>query len=129
MLRLESQLPGSFRQQILVCGQVLAIPAQFERMRREVSRHIAERKLRILSDQAGKTKVPVQRQHLLVVVLQSLNNLYTQNQQNQSNRAGNTHKRDFSFSVVMQFLGFGCIYIKSVHEDGQPPNSSALRWR
>lgn len=32
VLCLESQLPGSFRQQILVCGQVLAVPAQFERM-------------------------------------------------------------------------------------------------
>lgn len=32
VLCLESQLPGSFRQQILVCGQVLAVPAQFERV-------------------------------------------------------------------------------------------------
>lgn len=30
VLCLEPELPGSLRQQVLVCGQVLAIPAQFE---------------------------------------------------------------------------------------------------
>lgn len=32
VLRLESQLPGGLTQQILVCGQVLAVPAQLERV-------------------------------------------------------------------------------------------------
>lgn len=32
VLCFESQLPGSLTQQILVCGQVLAVPAQLERV-------------------------------------------------------------------------------------------------
>lgn len=32
VLCLEPKLPGGLRQQILVCGQVLAVPAQFERV-------------------------------------------------------------------------------------------------
>lgn len=75
VLCLEPELPGGLTQQILVCGQVLAVPAQFERVRGEVGGYVAEGKLRILSDQASESKVPVERQHFLVVVLQSLYNL------------------------------------------------------
>lgn len=32
VLCLEPELPGGLRQQVLVCGQVLAVPAQFERV-------------------------------------------------------------------------------------------------
>lgn len=76
VLCLQPELPGGLRQQVLVCGQVLAVPAQFEPVRREVGGYVAESKLRILSDQAGKSKVSVKRQHFLVVVLQSLYNLW-----------------------------------------------------
>lgn len=84
VLCLEPKLPSGLRQQILVCGQVLAVPAQFERVRGEVGGHVAEGKLRILSDQASKSKVPVERQHFLVVVLQSLYYLWMQSGQTQS---------------------------------------------
>lgn len=84
VLCLQPELPGGLRQQVLVCGQVLAVPAQFERVRREVGGYVAEGELRILSNQAGKSKVPVERQHFLVVVLQSLYNLWTQSGQTQS---------------------------------------------
>lgn len=75
VLCLEPELPGGLGQQILVCGQVLSIPAQFERMRGKVGGDVAEGKLWILSDQACKSIVPVEREHFLVVVLQSLYNL------------------------------------------------------
>lgn len=81
VLCLKPELPGGLRQQVLVCGQVLAVPAQFERVRGEVGGYVAEGELRILSDQTGKSVVSVQRQHFLVVVLQSLYNLRTQNGQ------------------------------------------------
>ena len=81
VLCLQPELPGSLRQQILVCGQVLAVPAQFECVRGEVGGYVTEGKLRILSDQASKSIVPVERQHFLVVVLQSLYNLWMQNGQ------------------------------------------------
>lgn len=75
VLCLEPELPGGLGQQILVCGQVLSVPAQFERMRGKVGGDVAEGKLWILSDQACKSIVPVEREHFLVVVLQSLYNL------------------------------------------------------
>lgn len=61
VLCLEPELPCSLRQQVLVCCQVLPVPAQFKRVWREIGGHIAECKLRILSDQASESKVPVER--------------------------------------------------------------------
>lgn len=81
VLCLEPELPGSLGQQILVCGQVLAIPAQFERVWGEVGGDVAEGELWILSDQASESIVPVEREHFLVVVLQSLYNLQMQRRQ------------------------------------------------
>lgn len=81
VLRLQPQLPGGLTQQVLVRGQVLAVPAQLERVRGEVRRNVAEGELGVLSDQAGEAEVPVEGQHLLVVVLQSLNHLSKQSHQ------------------------------------------------
>lgn len=75
MLSLEPELPGGFGQQVLVRGQVFAVPAQLEGVRGEIGGHVAQRKLRILSDQAGESVVPVEGQHFLVMVLQGLHNL------------------------------------------------------
>ena len=79
VLCLQPELPGGLRQQVLVCGQVLAVPAQFERVRGEVGGYVAEGELGVLGDQAGESVVPIEGQHFLVMVLQRLHNLWTQN--------------------------------------------------